>query len=93
MRKNDSGTVRHFHTDRFFLVSGGWYFATREGENFGPFNHRDEAATRLHDYLETQSIMSRLRTIDPALNDDDPENAKRIARLASDLHKDRQRND
>ena len=93
MRQDDSETVRHFSTDRFFIVSGRWYFTTREGENFGPFNNQDEAGTRLSEYLETQSVMQRIRSRDPALDDDDPQNAKRIAQLVSHIQRDRQHND
>ena len=91
MRKDDAGTKRHFRSDRFFVVSGRYYFTTREGEDFGPFENRDEAASKLSDYLETQTVMKRLRDIDPTLNDSDDHNVKKIAELSSDIQKERQR--
>lgn len=86
MRHSDLKPVRCFRSDRFFVVSGRWYFTTREGENFGPFGSREEAETRLAQYLETQATMARLRSA-PRLP---PGGAQRrhIARLANGLHRD-----
>jgi hypothetical protein len=91
MRKDDASTKQHFRSDRFFVVSGQYYFTTREGEDFGPFENRDEAANKLSDYLETQTVMKRLRDIDPTLDDSDDCNVKKIAELSSDIQKERQR--
>ena len=92
MRKDDAGTKRHFRSDRFFVVSGRHYFTTREGEDFGPFESRDEAESKLEDYLDTQGVMKHLRDIDPTLDDGDDNNVKKIAELSSDIQKERQRN-
>jgi len=89
MRQTDSEPTHRFRTDRYFVVSGGWYFTTREHEDFGPFDNKDEAVTRLADYLDTQTIMRRLRRGDPAIVDDEETSTKRIARLSSDIHKER----
>jgi len=32
-----------FRTDRIFRADGAWYFATREGIDVGPYEHRDDA--------------------------------------------------
>jgi hypothetical protein len=32
-----------FRTDRIFRSDGAWYFATREGIDVGPYEHRDDA--------------------------------------------------
>jgi hypothetical protein len=37
--------------------------------------------------------MQRIRSRDPALDDDDPQNAKRIAQLVRHIQRDRQHND
>ena len=92
MRKDDAGTKRHFRSDRFFVVSGRYYFTTREGEDFGPFESRDEAESKLGEYLDTQVVMKHLRDIDPTLDDSDDNNVKKFAELSSDIQKERQRN-
>ena len=87
MRQSDSGPIRCFRTDRFFVVSGCWYFTTREREDFGPFENRAEAETRLSQYLDTQAIMQHLRDSDPEIVDSDETSLKRIEKLSSDIHR------
>ena len=89
MRKDDPGLAPRFRTDRFFTVSGRWYFTTREGEDFGPFENQDEANTRLVEYIATQSVLRRLRDSDPGLENNSPEATKHIAELARDIQKKR----
>lgn len=60
----DSKPVSCFRTNRFFRVSGGWYFTTREGADFGPFQSREEAEGKLSRYLDTQSIIHYFRGAD-----------------------------
>ncbi|MDB6063308.1 MAG: hypothetical protein JWM78_3411 [Verrucomicrobiaceae bacterium] len=38
--------------NRFFVVSGDWYFKTREGAPMGPFDNRNEAEQGLYDFIE-----------------------------------------
>ncbi len=40
-----SGT--HFRTDRYFCISGEWFFSTRENLQIGPFATRDDAEIEL----------------------------------------------
>jgi hypothetical protein len=87
MRQSDPKPIRCFRTDRFFVVSGRWYFTTREREDFGPFANREEAETRLAQYLDTQSIMQYLRAGDPQIIETGETSLKQIARLSSDLHR------
>ena len=88
-RRDDSDPKKFFQTDRFFMVSGQWHFTTREGEDFGPFVSRGEAEDGLRDYLETQSVMHRLRDRDPALEDSRESNAKKIAELSREVQRER----
>ena len=43
-------------TNRFFSVSGEWYFNTREGAPMGPFDDRREAEQGLFDFLEFMTL-------------------------------------
>lgn len=85
MRQTDRKPVHCFRSDRFFVVSGRWYFTTREQEDFGPFDSREEAETRLAQYLDTQWVMQRLREDDPA-KPRHQLSMQRVARLARDVH-------
>jgi hypothetical protein len=89
MRKDDSDSKNFFRTDRFFVVSGQWHFTTREGEDFGPFGSRDEAEEKLRDYLDTQSVMHRLRDRDPSLEDTNHSDVKKIAELSREIQNER----
>lgn len=40
-----------YRNHRCFLVDGKWFFATREGENIGPFNTRTAADNAVDLYL------------------------------------------
>ena len=42
--------------NRFFVVSGDWYFKTREGAPMGPFDDRREAEQGLCDFLEFMTL-------------------------------------
>lgn len=88
MRKDDSDSTPRFRADRFFTISDRWYFTTREGEDLGPFENRDEANTKLLEYLETQSVLERLRDNDPGL-ENTQQATIHIAELSRDLHKER----
>lgn len=39
-------------SSRIFNMRNGWYFATREGTNIGPFDSQVEANGGLEDFLE-----------------------------------------
>lgn len=41
----------HCRADRFFCISGQWYFATRENLQVGPFTQKEEAEIELMFYL------------------------------------------
>lgn len=45
----DQGT--HFRSDRFFCISGEWYFSTREAPQVGPFSDKEDAKAELMIYL------------------------------------------
>ena len=91
MRRTDDDTTTHFRSDRFFVVSGQWYFTTREGEDFGPYGCREDAEKKLRDYVETQAVMHRLRARDPTIKKRDGK--KEIAELARDIQTKRARAD
>lgn len=37
--------------DRYFRISGEWFFSTRENLQIGPFQHRDDAEVELMFFL------------------------------------------
>jgi hypothetical protein len=54
-RAGEAGGVPH-RANRFFSVSGEWYFSTREGAPMGPFDDRREAEQGLFDFLEFMTL-------------------------------------
>lgn len=51
-RKSDQSSSRtYFRSDRYFMVSNQWFFATREDGDHGPYPSRAQAEHALHDYL------------------------------------------
>jgi len=44
-------TNTHFRAERFFCISGLWYFSTRENLQVGPFAQRDDAELELMFFL------------------------------------------
>ena len=51
-RKTDSdGGAVHFQMDRLVQQNGEWYYMTREGEERGPFESREEAEGDLIFYI------------------------------------------
>lgn len=51
-RKTDGDTpALHFQTSRFICQNGEWYYMTREGEERGPFESRQEAEGDLIFYI------------------------------------------
>jgi len=85
MRKNDFGAVNCFRSNRFFSVSGRWYFSTREGEDLGPFASRDDAETGLARYLDTQFVIHYLRGADPTITGDNESSERLVARMSAGL--------
>ncbi len=43
-----------FRSNRFYKVKDYWYFATREGVDFGPFKSQAEADEALKNYMQTE---------------------------------------
>jgi hypothetical protein len=66
-RAGESSEASFFRSDRFFMSNGQWFFATREGVNFGPYTVRYEGEKALLRYIDTQRTMRRLRGRDPVL--------------------------
>jgi hypothetical protein len=54
-RAGENGNVPN-RANRFFNVSGEWYFSTREGAPMGPFDDRREAEQGLFDFLEFMAL-------------------------------------
>ena len=52
-RQSDTDERAHFQTSRFFNANGAWYFATREGDDHGPFESLEDAEEQLDVYLFT----------------------------------------
>jgi hypothetical protein len=52
-RKDDEDDSKmHFQMDRFIQQNGEWYYTTREGEERGPFESREDAEGDLIIYLQ-----------------------------------------
>lgn len=84
-RASDSAHVRFFQSDRFFRSEGAWYFATREGVDFGPFTIRQDGEKALARYIDTQKTMQRLRARDPVLDEQRQWNDASVARAAREV--------
>ena len=50
-RKTDNPRSMHFHTNRIHRTNGYWYFETREGDNVGPFDSKEEARKELSRFM------------------------------------------
>jgi hypothetical protein len=51
-RKEDGDSEkRFFQVDRFYQTNGEWFYTTREGEEKGPFESKDEAEGDLIAYI------------------------------------------
>ncbi len=85
MRWTDTKPVFRFRADRFFSVSGLWFFSTREKKDFGPFGSREQAETSLSRYLDTQSIVRYLRGSDPTMSPGEESAEHLVARLSEAL--------
>lgn len=84
-RATDPADARFFQSDRFFLSEGAWYFATREGIDFGPFTRRHDGEKALQRYIDTQHTMRKLRARDPTLNEQRQWNDQSVARAAREV--------
>lgn len=84
-RATDQADCRVFQTDRFFKANGLWYFATREGIDFGPFTIRADGEKAILRYIETQRIMRRLRNRDPNINDANRWDDQGVANAAQEV--------
>lgn len=57
-----------FRSDRFFCISGEWYFSTRESPQVGPFTLKSDAEAELMIYLRHTvegGIFDRCHTLLP----------------------------
>ena len=50
-RYDDEGRV-YFSSDRFYMVDTRYYFSTREGEEVGPFETKEDAIAALDHYID-----------------------------------------
>lgn len=49
-----------FRCNRFYNLKGKWFFSTREGVDFGPFETRAEAEKELQSFIASyQEALSR----------------------------------
>ncbi len=55
LRKGESGVIP-FRTGRFFNVETKWYFSSREGTDYGPFDSKQQAEVSLDVFI--QSVVS-----------------------------------
>lgn len=45
-----------FRSNRFYNVKGRWYFSTREGIDFGPFDNQQEALEAFKNYMHREPL-------------------------------------
>lgn len=45
-----------FRSNRFYNVKGQWFFSTREGIDFGPFESQQDAAAALHQFIQRAEL-------------------------------------
>jgi len=50
-RKTDDPRTLRFHANRIHRINGLWYFETREGDNIGPFDSKEEAGKELSRFM------------------------------------------
>jgi hypothetical protein len=85
VRRGDTQDINRFQTDRYFRSEGAWFFATREGVDFGPYTIRIEAEKALKRYLETQVTMASLRDRDPTMTGAGEWSSSNVASAAKDV--------
>jgi len=51
LRKGESGVIP-FRSGRFFNVDTKWYFASREGTDYGPFDSKYDAEVSLDVFIQ-----------------------------------------
>jgi len=57
-RKTDSEDEKiHFQMDRLVQLNGEWFYTTREGEERGPFESKDDAEGDMLFYIRHQLKM------------------------------------
>ncbi len=50
-RSNEYNSEPWFRDNRFYRMVDNWYFTTREGIDFGPFDSQNEAENQLLNYI------------------------------------------
>jgi uncharacterized protein YchJ len=57
-RKTDGDNQKTmFQMDRFFQQNGEWFYMTREGDEHGPFDTKEDAEGDLADYIRHRRNM------------------------------------
>ena len=84
-RATDTEECKAFQTDRFFKINGMWYFATREGVDFGPFTIRPDGEKAVRRYIDTQKTMQRLRARDPNITEENQWDEQGVATAAKTI--------
>ncbi|MEJ2132009.1 MAG: DUF6316 family protein [Gammaproteobacteria bacterium] len=62
-RQDDTSERHYFRADRLFMSNGEWYFATRGGDDRGPYGSRDEAMRALATFIDEMTAIEALRTL------------------------------
>jgi hypothetical protein len=84
-RATDAEDCKVFQTDRFFRSNGMWYFATREGVDFGPFTIRPDSEKALDRYIDTQQTMQRVCRRDPNIGEENQRDEQSVAGAAKTI--------
>lgn len=55
-RAGESGTSIPFRNKRHFCTNGEWFFETRNGEQCGPFENKEEMEAELLMFIRNQAM-------------------------------------
>lgn len=56
-KSDDENGKMHFQVDRFVQQNGQWFYVTREGEERGPFDSKEDAEGDLAAYIRHKRNM------------------------------------
>ncbi len=61
-RAGEESSISYYRVERFFAVNDGWYFATREDEDQGPYASKSAAEFALSSYVQAHKDLGAFDT-------------------------------
>ncbi len=77
-RDDDSTSDQHSRTGRFFVTNGHWFFKTREGIDYGPFDSRTECKYAYSEFIEVVDAHGSLGSISVGFGDIETTSSKQL---------------